>query len=398
VTPSRRPTKATYRRRQLMAALLVLVVILVWVIAASPSGSPKHSRNTATPTSTVRTAANHGDSKRPSLLSWLPPPSGPSYLQPGSDPSVLPGPIMIADKENDRLLVVDPQGRIRWEFPGPGSLSPGQSFLIPDDAFFSPDGKQIIATQEDDFVISVINVASKRIVWRYGSPGLPGSGPDQLWNPDDAMLLPNGYVLSADIKNCRIVLIAPGAHVVARQFGQLGACVHNPPVTFGSPNGVFPMRNGHWLVTEINGDWVDEMGLNGTVYWSTNPPGVLYPSDSNEIGPDRYLTVDYSSPGQIVIFNSAGQTLWRFAPTGANALNHPSLALPLPNGDILCNHDWNDRVIVVDPRTDKIVWQYGHTGVPGTAPGYLNIPDGVDLVPPYSLLVSHASTLGELPK
>jgi hypothetical protein len=64
----------------------------------------------------------------------------------------------------------------------------------------------------------------------------------------------------------------------------------------------------------------------------------------------------------------------------------------------LCNDDWNDRVIVVDPRTDKIVWQYGHTGVPGTAPGYLNIPDGVDLVPPYSLLVSHASTLGELPK
>ena len=101
------------------------------------------------------------------------------------------------------------------------------------------------------------------------------------------------------------------------------------------------MHNGHWLVTEINGDWVDEIGLNGTVYWSTNPPGVQYPSDSNEIGPDRYLTVDYSSPGQIVIFNSAGQALWRFDPTGANALNHPSLALPLPNGDILCNDDSN---------------------------------------------------------
>jgi hypothetical protein len=53
---------------------------------------------------------------------------------------------------------------------------------------------------------------------------------------------------------------------------------------------------------------------------------------------------------------------------------------------VLANDDHNDRVIVVDPRTDRIVWQYGHTGHPGRAPGYLNIPDGVDLAHPYSLI------------
>ncbi len=379
-----------------MVVLVVFAAVLIWIIAPSTHGPTKHQTNDAAPTGTVPTASRQDNSRNqsPSLLSD---PSGPGYLQPGSDPSVLPGPIMIADKENDRLLIIDPQGRVRWQFPGPNSLAPGQTFLIPDDAFFTPDGKEIIATQEDNFVISVIDIASRRIVWRYGTPGVPGSGPNQLWNPDDAMLLPDGYVVSADIKNCRIVLIAPGSHVVTRQFGQVGACAHNPPSTFGSPNGVFPMRNGHWLVTEINGDWVDEMGLNGTVYWSTNPPGVLYPSDTNEIGPNRYLTVNYSSPGQIVIFNSAGGALWRFDPTGANSLNHPSLALPLPNGNILCNDDWNDRVIVVDPRTNKIVWQYGHTGVPGATPGYLNVPDGIDLYPPNSFLVSHAATLGQPP-
>jgi len=31
-------------------------------------------------------------------------------------------------------------------------------------------------------------------------------------------------------------------------------------------------------------------------------------------------------------------------PSGARALNHPSLALPLPNGNILVNDDRNDRV------------------------------------------------------
>jgi hypothetical protein len=96
-----------------------------------------------------------------------------------------------------------------------------------------------------------------------------------------------------------------------------------------------------------------------------------------------------------VIFNSAGQLLWRFAPGGADALDHPSLALPLHNGDILVNDDWNDRVIVVDPYTNQIVWQYGHTKVPGTSAGFLHIPDGVDLRPPYSLLATHATTMGQ---
>ena len=34
------------------------------------------------------------------------------YLQPGSDPSVLPGPVLIADEDNDRIVLVDPRGHV----------------------------------------------------------------------------------------------------------------------------------------------------------------------------------------------------------------------------------------------------------------------------------------------
>ena len=155
------------------------------------------------------------------------------------------------------------------------------------------------------------------------------------------------------------------------------------------------MTNGRWLVTEINGDWVDQLNLaTGHVAWSTNPPGVYYPSDTNEIAPNEFLTAAYTNPGQVVEFTSHGRLLWRFAPTGPQALDRPSLALPLPNGDVIVNDDWNHRVIVIDPKTDQIVWQYGHTGVPGSAPGYLYKPDGIDLAPPYSFTMTHASTMG----
>lgn len=298
---------------------------------------------------------------------------------------MLPGDLLIADKLNNRLVIVDPHGRIRWQFPRAGDLPARQSFKIPDDAFFTPDGRDIVATEEDDFVIRVINVGTHRIVYQYGKPGVYGVGPNRLWNPDDAIALPDGNIVTADIKNQRILLIGKGQHTVLRQWGEPGRGYHQPPTRYGAPNGVFPTPGRRFLVTEIRGDWVDAIDLHGHVFWSAHPPGVSYPSDSNQVGPDRYLTVDYTSRGQIVEFNRAGTALWRYRPTGSKALDHPSLALPLPNGDVVCNDDKNHRVIVVDPHTNTIVWQYGHTGDPGRAPGYLNNPDGVDLVPPHSL-------------
>jgi hypothetical protein len=321
---------------------------------------------------------------------WLAPASGPGHLARGSDPSALPGDILIADHHNNRLLIVDPQGRIRWQFPRPGDLANGQTFLQPDDAFFTPDGKYIVATQEDDQVISVISLATSKIVYRFGQPGVPGAWHGHLSNPDDAMLTPGGVIIAADIKNCRIVLITPPAHTLTRVIGTAQVCEHAPPYRFGSPNGAFPLTDGRYLVTEINGDWTDEMSLGGAVAWSANPPGVAYPSDTNEVYPGRYLTADYSDPGQIVEFSQSGHLLWRLG-----GFNYPSLALPLPNGDILLNDDFNHRVCVVDPATSRIVWQYGHTGASGRAPGYLDDPDGVDLVPPDSLTVTHAATMGE---
>lgn len=319
----------------------------------------------------------------------------PGHLQPGSNPSVLPGPVLIADRNNSRLLLVDPRGRILWQYPPPGQPSLAHALQSPDDAFFGPHGRHILATQESDFAITEISLQTNQVTWRYGHPGVPGSGPEYLDNPDDAMLLPNGNVIAADIKNCRLLYLSPTDASPVHIYGETDHyCYHQPPTRFGSPNGMFPMTNGNWLVTEINGDWVDEMTPSGKILWSVHPPGITYPSDTNEVAPNVFLTAAYTNPGVVEEFNSSGQLLWRYAPTGAAALNQPSLALPLPNGDVLLNDDWNDRVIVVNPKTNQVVWQYGVKGVPGSGPGYLYKPDGVDLAPPYSLLVKHASTMG----
>jgi len=376
--PRRRPRRRRGPGWRSIFGLAVLATVLaVWTWAGSPQTATPRGR----PALRLPPAPRAGS--RPAAL-FTHPLSRPA-LRPGSDPAALPGPILIADSANNRLLVVSPRGQVLWRFPGPAGLPTGQTFIAPDDAFFTPDGRSIVATQETDSAISLIAVGSRRIIFRYGVSGVPGAGPNHLANPDDAQLIDGRDLLAADIENCRLVVIAPGTHVLARAFGETtSACLHQPPRRFGSPNGAFPMGGGDVLVTEINGDWVDVMTLTGRIVRQLHPPGVLYPSDTNLVRPGVLLTADYSWPGQVVMFTLQGRTLWRYRPTGANALDHPSLALPLPNGDVLINDDRNDRVIVVDPRTDRIVWQYGVTGVPGSAPGFLNVPDGVDLAPPYS--------------
>ena len=60
----------------------------------------------------------------------------------------------------------------------------------------------------------------------------------------------------------------------------------------------------------------------------------------------------------------------------------------LPNGLIAVNDDYNHRVVLIDRRTRRIVWHYGHNGSPGTARGYLNTPDGMDFLP-YRVAARH---------
>jgi len=183
-------------------------------------------------------------------------------------------------------------------------------------AYFTPNGKQIIATQGDDDVISVIDVATRKIVYTYGKSGVAGSGLNKVNGPDDAMMLLNGDIVASDIKNCRIIMIPKGAHAVSHQLARTGTCAHKPPQTLGSPSGAFPMNNGNYLVSGINGGWTTEMSLSGRIAWSVKLPSMV------------------------------------------------------------CDRG-NHRLIIVNPQSKAVLWQYGQTGTAGKGPGQLNFPTGM---------------------
>jgi hypothetical protein len=359
------------RRRRLVLAVAVLAICgggaSALALTGAFDGSPATGRHTSTDSPSTGPTA--------SAPATMPPAPKPSYRA----PKPFPGFLMIADRGNSRALLVDGRRRILWRYPRPGH-PPAMPFRYDDDVFFTPGFRSIISNQEDQETVQVIGFPSGRLLWHYGHVNVVGSAPGYLNNPDDAYLLPDGRISVADPRNCRVLILSRD-HKILRQYGRPGNCGHDPPRLLASPNGDTPLPGGGMLISEIGGSWIDKISASGRLVWSVRAP-IAYPSDAQMLHNGRILVADYSDPGHVLIMSHSGHVFWRYGPSsGPGQLNHPSLALMLPNGLIAVNDDYRDRVVLIDPATSRIVWQYGHTDQPGTAPGYLNTPDGMDFLP-----------------
>src|SRR5207244_2141407 len=158
--------------------------------------------------------------------------------------------LLIADRGNGRLLVVDDSHRILWQFPVAGSLPTGQRFSA-DDAFLAPDGKTIVANDEAHQVIDRIDIVSRRVIWQYGHYDRSGSAPGYLHTPDDAYPLANGDVLVVDYSDPGAILrISPSGRVLWRYGPRSG------PGRLNHPSLAIPLGDG---TIALNDDFRDRV-------------------------------------------------------------------------------------------------------------------------------------------
>ena len=349
--------------------LALLGLLVLGLSAGCASGGHQGTRHVRV-TARTHAVVHHGSAPAPGPAQRL-------LNLPPVRKGVVPGYLMIADRNNNRIVLVSPSKKIVWRFPGP--RGPGASFHEPDDAFFSPGYRRIITNEEFNDAVAQIDPRTQRIVWQYGQPGVAGSGRNEVSNPDDAYVLPNHDVLIADINNCRILKVTPSRRIVS-EIGTTGVCSHNPPHTLLAPNGDTPLPGGGVLVTEIGG-YIDRVDRHGDLLYSIRAP-TTYPSDAQLLPGGNILVAEFVTPGRVDEITPHGRVVWSYGPaSGPGSLDRPSLAMRWPNGMIAVTDDWHHRVVVIDPRTKKIVWQYGHLGAPSAARGYLSKPDGLDLLP-----------------
>ena len=160
----------------------------------------------------------------------------------------------------------------------------------------------------------------------------------------------------------------PPSHRPRRVIGRTGVCAHDPPHLLTGLKRAFPATSGTVPGHRDQRRLRERSGSTGTCSGPRTWPGGL-PVRHGRGLPAAGISRPTTHP----------RGRWSNRPAAASyggfsRPRPPVAGTALPNGDILVNDDYNDRVIVIDPITHRIVWQYGHTGRPGSALGYPRRP------------------------
>ena len=207
---------------------------------------------------------------------------------------------------DNRVLLVDPFGRIVWQYGRFGQSGDGPNLLnTPVQCTFLPDFHILITDQANNRIIEVN--FDKQIVWSY--PGHNTNPSDQLSGPNSAELLENGHILIADQGNSRALEVNHADTIVKT-------------LTAGGTLNILAfasrLDNGDTLLTDAGNARIVEVNANDQVVW-------------------QYFTA--TDPMSVA------------APL-------PTRAVRLHDGDTLISDQFNNRVIRIN-RHGKILASYG---------------------------------------
>jgi hypothetical protein len=132
--------------------------------------------------------------------------------------------------------------------------------------------------------------------------------------PDDAHLLEDGQFLTADIRNCRVLIIDPSHQQIATQWGTARQVQAQPPARAGlaqrrhaAGQRRHPGHRDHRCL-----DLAHHTRRQGV--WSVKAPKIRYPSDAfPTVDGKQVIVADFSKPGRVVIFDPAtGKPTWEY--------------------------------------------------------------------------------------
>jgi hypothetical protein len=115
---------------------------------------------------------------------------------------------------DNRVMLIDPQGKIIWQYGRFGVTGSGHDELnTPVQATWTPMHTILITDQANQRVIEVSR--DKKVLWQYGTTGVAGAGIGHLNSPDSAQWLDNGNILIADQSNNRAIEVTRSHRIVA---------------------------------------------------------------------------------------------------------------------------------------------------------------------------------------
>lgn len=315
-----------------------------------------------------------------------------------------PGNILIADQFNNRIIEIDQQHHVVWQFGDTVSTAGPHSVVAPNDVervgnftliagTGAPAGSEPSCPTgcQDNRVILVDRKG--RIVWQYGQTGIAGSGPDQLNTPVFAAFLPSRHVLITDQANARVIEVNRH-HRIVWQYGTTGVSGADAD-QLNNPNSAVLLENGHVLIADENNNRVIEVNRAKRIVWQYGSP-----SDTATLNGAAFASrlvnghtlITDSNNNRIVEIDASRNVVSTYVTNtraGSVANPLPTRAVRLRSGNTLISDQFNGQVIEIDPA-QNIVFSQGQIAVNGIATGQLNAPydakvigDYTGLTPPF---------------
>jgi hypothetical protein len=156
---------------------------------------------------------------------------------------------------DNRVVLADPDGEIVWQYGQFGQTGAGSNLLnTPVQCTFVPGFNVLITDQGNNRIIEVNY--DKEITWQY--PGADTNAADQLNGPNSAELLANGHILIADQGNSRALEVTTNDEIV-KTF-TAGGTVNI--LAFASR-----LENGDTLLTDAGNARIVEVNAEDHVVW-----------------------------------------------------------------------------------------------------------------------------------
>ena len=329
------------------------------------------------------------------------------------------GNFLIADQFNNRVIEVDRQGNIVWQFGlGPADFSASSVIGVNDvqrvgdltlmAGTGTPGGQPeapncTIPTGCPDNRVLLVD-QSGNIVWQYGQFGVTGSGFNQLNVPVQNTWLPDSDVLITDQANERVIEVNSAKQIVW-QYGTTGVS-GNGPNQLNNPNCAELLANGHILICDENNNRAMEVTRALQIVWQygsgdpNNPNPVSGVAFASRLENGNTLITD-SGHNRIVEIDQNKNVVWEYFTCTGSGCNLPRGTGPLPtravrlkNSHTLISDQYNHRVIEVN-HDKQIVRTFGKLGdlsynTVSVADGGLNSPydakrvgDYTGLTPPF---------------
>lgn len=164
---------------------------------------------------------------------------------------------------DNRVFIVNLAGHIIWQYGEAGVAGadanqldiPVHSVLVP--GFLGNDGLQVMITDQGNQRVIVVN-RDRQIVWQYGTTGTAGNGDNELNDPNSAEFLDNGNVLIADEGNNRVIEVSTDGAIVA---------TYTAGGTLSGPAFASRLPDGNTLIADASNSRAVEVDPADNVVW-----------------------------------------------------------------------------------------------------------------------------------